>query len=286
MAPSFEKEIESVKSNWYLWLFPLFAILITAYLFVEFYHQRGPTIRIYFEEASGIEPDKTEIRFRGVQIGTVKKVYLSPENENVVVEATLHRDAQQFAVEGTRFWTVIPNVNLRGITGLETLIEGTYIASQPGSDPSKGKSDFKGQVGAGPTTEIEGTSTYFLEANNVESINPGDAISYRGLRIGSVTKLTLTKDSQTILIQINIENRYVKLIRNNTFFWRKSGIQAKLGLFNSEIKINSFDTILHSGIEVATPDNPAPMAQANSQFLLFAAPPKDWEKWNPKLEYE
>ncbi len=63
------------------------------------------------------------------------------------------------------------------------------------------------------------------------------------------------------------------------------GIQAKLGLFGSEIKVNSLDSIMNGGIELATPNAPAPMAKAMQKFMLENAPPKEYEKWNPKLEF-
>jgi len=74
------------------------------------------------------------------------------------------------------------------------------------------------------------------------------------------------------------------LVRTNTAFWRKVGIQAKLGLFGSEVKVNSLDSIMRGGIELFTPDPPAPVAKANHKFTLLAAPPKDYEKWNPVLD--
>jgi len=76
----------------------------------------------------------------------------------------------------------------------------------------------------------------------------------------------------------------VNLIRTNSVFWRKAGIKADLGLFNSEIKVNSFDSIMHGGIEFFTPNNPGAVAKAQSRYPLHGEAPKDSGKWNPQLE--
>ncbi len=127
------------------------------------------------------------------------------------------------------------------------------------------------------------TNLYFI----IESIGRWSMLDIflMAVLVGSVTKLILTKDSQTVLAQINIENKYVKLIRTNTVFWRKVGVQAKLGLLNASLKISSMDSLMKGGIDFFTPDNVGPIAKAQTKLPLVAAPPKDWEKWNPKLEF-
>nr|BFD68971.1 hypothetical protein HAGR004_39930 [Bdellovibrio sp. HAGR004] len=60
-------------------------------------------------------------------------------------------------------------------------------------------------------------------------------------------------------------------------------MQAKLGLFNSEIKVNSFDSILRGGVELATPDAAGEKAKAGTHFQLLEDAPKDWKKWSPAL---
>jgi paraquat-inducible protein B len=258
---------------------------ISGWLFIAYLNQRGPVIQISFDDASGIQVEKTQVRFRGVSIGAVKKVSISPDLKEAIVSVALRKDAENFAVEGSKFWMVLPKVDLQGVSGLETLFEGVYIAIQPGPLDAMPKDEFKGQVGL-ESDSLENTIPYFLEASSVESISIGDSVTFRGLKIGAVTKVTLSKTSQFATIQINVQNRYSKLIRTNTVFWRKVGIQANLGLFNSEVKVNSIDSILHGGIDLFTPDQPGDIAKSHSRFALVAAPPKGWEKWNPKLELE
>lgn len=273
------------KFRWYAWLFPLIAISISAVLLQNYYQEKGTIIKIRFNDASGIQAEKTRVRYRGVAIGTVRDVYLSEDMQDGMVEVVLRKEAANFAVEGSKFNLVTPKVNFQGISGLETIIAGSYITATPGNPSGNSRTEFKGQSATNATEAPEDTTYYIIETANVESLGPGDSVSFRGLKVGTVTKLNLAKSSQIINVQINIENRYTKLIRTNSFFWKKVGVQAKVSLFKSEFKMNSLDSIVNSGIEFSTPGNPGPMAKAGNRFTLLSEAPKNFETWSPKLDF-
>ena len=277
---------KEVKSRWYLWLFPILAVLLTGYLFFQKFYNHGRTIAITFEEVSVIQPEKTKIRFRGVDIGTVRSLAISDDHKSVIVYCVLGKDAEEFAVEGSKFWVVTPKVSLAGLTGLDTIFSGPYIEASPGKPDAPIQTEFK----ARPDSEVkefnEATTPFMIETSTAESISSNDAITFRGINIGTIGKLSLTKTAQGIDVQIHIQNKYVKLVRTNTVFWRKVGIQAKLGLFGSNIKVNSLDSIMHGGMEMFTPDKPGEVAKPHTKFVLASEAPKDVEKWNPNLELE
>lgn len=283
MKKQISSKINALKTGWYIWLFPVIALGISGWLLLDFYRQQGPRVYITFDEASGIQAEKTKVRFRGVPIGTVKDVTISADQKDVIAEVLLRKDAENFAVEGSKFSLVTPKVGFQGISGLDTLFEGAYIAVLPGPADGKEKMDFKGQTNAS-TDPLDDTSPYIIETEIVESINPGVSVTYRGLKIGSVSKLHVAKGGRLINVQINVDNKYTWLIRSNTVFWRKIGVQAKLGLFGSEIKVNSMESIMSGGVELATPDPAGPMAKAMQKFPLAPAAPKDLAKWNPTLD--
>lgn len=274
----------SFKSNWYFWLFPLLAIAFSGWLMMKYFEERGLPITISFEDASAISAEKTKVLYRGVIIGTVNKITISEDNQTAIAHIILKRDAEHFAVEGSKFWVVSPKVGMQGITGLETIFQGTYITVEPGKADGAVQTEFKGSLSSESSESYENTSAYYLETNNVESISTGDSVTFRGIKVGSVSDVTLNKTGQLGVVKINIENKYVRLVRTNSFFWRKVGIQADLGLFGSKIKVNSFDSIMRGGVELWTPDSPGPIAKYGTRFNINPGPPKNWEKWNPKLE--
>lgn len=277
-------DVSSLSSSWYVWLFPAFALAICAWLFANYLTNKGPRIEISFDDGANIQAEKTQIRFRGVPVGIVRDIQISEDTKQVIAIVDLDKTAEKFAVEGSKFWVVSPKVSLQGVTGLETILEGPYIAVAPGNGDNATKKDFKGRLGVEQTETTEDTSAYILETSNIESVGNGDPVTFRGLKVGSVSKVTLSKSAQTVQVQINIQNKYVKLVRTNTVFWRKVAVQANLGLFNSEVKINSLESMLRGGIEFFTPSNPAEVAKSSHKFVLQGSPPKDVDKWNPNLD--
>lgn len=270
-------------SVWFLWLFPAIALVISVWMLTQYFYHRGPLIEISFDDGSGIEAEKTKLSYRGVTIGTVDHIKLSEDQKKVIVFARLDRDAKSFASEGSKFWIVTPKVSIQGITGLETLIAGPYIAALPGKGGDEVKK-FEGKQESETDDPLIDTIAYRLETPNAESINPGDTVTFRGMSVGSVTKVSLSSSGRTLLVQINLQRKYARLVRTNTHFWRKVAVQAQLGLFKSELKINSLESVLHGGIEFFTPDPAGDIAKYNARFELLASPPKDWQKWNPSLE--
>lgn len=269
-------------SNWTLWLFPVFAVIFTALVFFEAWRDRGPMITLRFSDASSVEAQKTPLRFRGIKVGTVESVELSKDTTEVVVKARLVRSAKDLATEGSRFWIVQPQVDFEGVRGLETLFKGPYIRVEPGK--GKPKLEFAGHTGDSLAENNVGTVSYVLESGFAESVDAGDPIFYRGLKVGAVAGVRLTPTAQGVEINIHIEKKFAKLVRSNTSFWQKSGVHANLGLFNSEIRVGSLENLLKGGISFATPNEAGPAAKANDKFRLTTDAPKDWIHWVPKLQ--
>ena len=62
-----------------VWIIPIVAALVGVGIVVQRYLNEGPTIRISFRTAEGIEPGKTFIKYKDVDIGKVTKVVLSKD---------------------------------------------------------------------------------------------------------------------------------------------------------------------------------------------------------------
>ena len=55
-----------------VWLIPIVAAIAGAWLVYTTFAERGPTITITLQAASGLEPGKTPIKYRDVQLGLVE----------------------------------------------------------------------------------------------------------------------------------------------------------------------------------------------------------------------
>lgn len=107
--------------DYVVWSLPLAALTLSVYLVVDYYSQRDIQLKIYFTDAASIEPQKTQLVYKGIVVGLVEGVQLDPKNHGVIVRATLDREAKYLATAGTRFKIVQPKVGFSGISGLETL---------------------------------------------------------------------------------------------------------------------------------------------------------------------
>ncbi len=70
------------------------AAIVAGTLVYNRLQEFGPTITIKFRDGSGVKADQTEIRYRGVPVGQVTTVELSPDHEHVVMTARLFRGLQ------------------------------------------------------------------------------------------------------------------------------------------------------------------------------------------------
>ncbi|MDO9188927.1 MAG: MlaD family protein, partial [Sulfurimicrobium sp.] len=126
-----------------VWLIPIIATLIGGWLAVKAVLDRGPTITISFSTAEGLEPEKTRVKYRSVDIGRVTAITFSEDRTRVVATVALNKQAKPFLVADTRFWVVRPRVSGAQISGLGTLLSGAYIGMDAGAS-SDSRREFVG----------------------------------------------------------------------------------------------------------------------------------------------
>jgi paraquat-inducible protein B len=74
-----ELVVEKTRGLSLVWLIPLVALLIGGWLAYKTISESGPTITISFKDPGGLEAGKTKIKFKDVEVGTVKTVNLSED---------------------------------------------------------------------------------------------------------------------------------------------------------------------------------------------------------------
>ena len=74
-----------------VWLIPIVAAVVGAWLAYKTFSERGPEITIHFQTATGLAAGKTEIRHKNVKLGVVEKVELADDMETVVVTARMEQ---------------------------------------------------------------------------------------------------------------------------------------------------------------------------------------------------
>ena len=233
-----------------VWIFPIAAALLGAWLLYRSIAEAGIPITLTFETASGLEAGKTMIKFKDVQIGLVDTIEVSEDMQHVVLNATVDRTAERYLHETTRFWVVRPRITTEGISGLSTLLSGAHITLDPGSGVNSRA--FTGLETA-PIVNI-GTAgqRYVLHAQDLGSVGVGSPIYYRGIRVGEVLSYAMEGVGATISMEIFVDAPHHDLVRQDTQFWNVSGIDVRVDADGMSIQTASLTALLIGGIAFET----------------------------------
>jgi len=126
-----------------VWLIPIVAALVGVTLVARILLERGPQIVVTFKSAEGLEAGKTAVKYKEVQIGTVKGIRLARDRSSVRVTLQLTKDSDGFTATDSRYWVVRPRLDTSGISGLGTLLSGAYIGVDAGTSEDT-TSEFTG----------------------------------------------------------------------------------------------------------------------------------------------
>jgi paraquat-inducible protein B len=254
----------------YAWIVPIIAAAVGGYLFYQTRIDVGPTIEITFADGTSITQG-SKVVYRGVEVGTVQTVALDASLDHVDVMARLDRPAAGLAREGSQFWIVEPRVSVGQVSGLNTLLSGSYIQVAPGAGAAT--STFAGLAGPPVLTANEQDLVIVLESDAAASLMVGSPISYRGIAVGKIAAIALPQDGSRVQIEAAIEPRHAGLVRTNSVFWRTSGVHFDLQPLDPKIDISSVESLIRGGIGFATPGDPGEAAVTNAVFELLDQPP-------------
>ncbi len=238
-----------------VWLLPLVAASIGAWMAVRAYTSKGPAITITFLSAEGVEAGQTRIRYKDVEVGKVTAVGLSQDLSHVVVTAEMNKEAAPLLSANTRFWIVRARIGSSGISGLGTLLSGAYVAMDPGApvEDHAFTRDYTGLEAPGLQTTHQPGLLVQLRAEKAGSLNIGSPVHYRQIRVGEVAGYDLEKDGQSVSIKVFINAPYDALVRTDTRFWDAGGVDVSLDANGLRMRSESISDILLGGVAFENP---------------------------------
>jgi paraquat-inducible protein B len=254
-----------------VWLIPILALLIGGWIAAKAVWERGPTITIEFKTAEGIEANKTRIRHKAVDIGTVTQVKLSEGNKSVLVTAELDRDAgRSFLAEDTRFWVVRPRIAGGQISGLGTLLAGSYIGADPGKSASE-RREFTGLETPPPITSDVPGRRFMLRADELGALDNNSPVYYRGVLAGRVISIEVPPDGKQVMVGVFVHAPFDRLVSTETRFWNASGVDLTIDANGLKLQTTSLIPLLLGGIAFEAPPESAgaPRADENATFALW-----------------
>ena len=252
-----------------IWLVPLVAILVTGWLGYRHFADKGPEVKITFADAAGLEAGRTKVKFKDVVVGDVTRVQVSNDLKRVVVTAEMVPDFRDYMNAETRFWVVKPRVGTSGVSGLDTLVSGSYISVDP-TTGSEQVDRFEG-LEEPPLLRFDVPGRRFvLESEDVRSISRGTPIRYQGLEVGQVLDYQLNEDRERFDIPVFIHAPFDEMVLESSDFWIESAVQLDAGAGGFGLKIGSMQTFLTGGITFATTDfKTEARAEKDAHFTLY-----------------
>lgn len=231
--------------------------------------QAGIRVKVHLSDYEGLQAGRTPVMYKGIQVGSMKALKMDDDLSGAMAELTLDPLAEDYLVEGTQFWVVKPSISLAGITGIEALVKGNYIAIRPGEKGARPQREFEARPKA-PPLDLKAPGLHLvLFADTLGSLEVGSPVTYRQVRVGSVQSYQFARNSKRILIGVHIEKEYANLVNGSTRFWNASGVTLTGGLSGIKIKSESLQTLMAGGIAFDTPQPNVPLKRHIPRFRLL-----------------
>jgi paraquat-inducible protein B len=255
-----------------IWIVPIVAVAIGGWLAWDTLSKQGPTIKIAFEGGEGLQPGQSQLKYKDIVFGTVKSLALSPDQTHVVVTVATTRQASPLLTDGTIFWVVKPRLFAGNISGIETLLSGSYIGMLPAATAGKSKRKFVGLEDPPVLGAHVPGRTFLLKSKRVGSVSVGSPIFFRDLNVGEVLGWDIADMAEYVTIHAFVRAPYDTYVNDQTRFWNASGVSIKLGGTGVQVQLASLKALLLGGVAFETPDAEvhATETSENHVFPLFA----------------
>jgi paraquat-inducible protein B len=252
MSQNIPKIEASTKFNFFtsIWLVPFIALLIAGWLAYQYFSELGPQIRIVFPKNEGLQAGQSRIKYRNVPIGTIQKIELQEDGEGIVVVARMDKTVKSFLNDSSKFWIVKPEVGLGGISGLDTLISGTYINMYA----SKSEESIETFLGQSHAYRDDTQGEYFVlnspKGNN--AVKAGTPIYLKNIKVGQVEYVVLALDNASVDVIVYIENRYTPYLRTDSNFWVRSTFGVSLNNGRVDLAVAPITDLIGGAIEFSS----------------------------------
>ena len=254
------------------WIIPIIGVLLGIWFLQRNHEMKGPLIQVTFEDANRIVANKTQVRCRSVIIGKVETVDLDSEL-NVSVKLRIDKEFAHLVRKESRFWVARPRVTFSGVSGLETIISGSYIGLDPGKKKGGAKKEFVGLESPPITPSSIPGLRLKLKTSEPGPIDLNSLLYFQGSCVGKVESRSFDVTSRETTFGVFIEEKFVSLINTETRFWRDSGPELNIGDKGFELKIPSVDSLISGRIDLGVPSDihdGAPVEDGET-FTLFNA---------------
>lgn len=248
LEPNVERGREGGPWPSLVWIVPLFVVVAAVVLLTQSLANRGPLITIAFETATGITAGETAVRYRDVTVGKVEKVRFSEGLDRVLADVRMSLEVEPYLDDSARFWLVRPEVSAQRITGLETVLGGTYIEGSWDTTVGKPVRDF--MAAAQPPLTPEGAAglRVRLRATEGGSIDVGSPVFFKRVEVGRVESKQLTEAGDAVVFDLFVTAPNDERLTTTSRFWNVSGLDVEIGASGARLHVASLASLIRGGV--------------------------------------
>jgi paraquat-inducible protein B len=236
----------------FVWLIPIFALIVAFGVAWQSYAARGPIIIVEFAGGAGIAAGETKLKYRDIDVGEVEAVEFSEDLGLVEAHIRLKKNIAPYVDSNSVFWIVQPEVTAQGISGLSTVLSGVYIEGTWDRDIDAPAKKFRGSDVA-PLIKpgTDGLQIAFRTTTN-GTLTDNTPILFRGIEVGKIGRAQIARSGAFAVVEGLIYDEHRNLINSSTRFWDTSGFEVSFGPAGAEIDFSSLATLVGGGITFDT----------------------------------
>ena len=269
-APGPRAALRPRRFSW-VWLIPMASLVIGLWLLWTTLSRRGPLIDVTFNSAEGLQAGQSQVKYRDMPMGSVESFDLTPDRRKVIMHVRMISKAEPLLTEGAQFWVVKPGLFAGEVTGLNTLLSGSYMSMIPGSTEGPRRARFSGMEQP-PMLEPGNPGHHFqLTAPRLGALSNGSPVFFRDVDVGKVVDWQLARDAGSVTLDIFVSAPYDRWVHDDSRFWNTSGVTVKLAPEGIKLQVDSVKAALLGGITFDT-SNPTEQSLASSDghgFKLY-----------------
>lgn len=238
-----------------VWVIPIIALAIAAYVGIRTVRSEGPLVTITWKTGDGLVAGQTRVRHKAVELGQVEEVRLTDDLQNVRVAIRMRKEAEPYLTARTRFWVVRARLSSGSISGLETLVSGSYIEMDPGGRDGAARRDFTGLENPPGVRSGEPGKIFKIKANRLGSLSAGAPVFWRDITVGEVLGYDIGNGDGPVTVTVFVRSPYDGFVREGTHFWNASGLSVNVGAGGVHVEIASLQAVLSGGVAFDPPRN-------------------------------
>ena len=180
--------------------------------------------------------------------------------------------AEPLLTTDTEFWVVRPRLFAGNLSGLGTLVSGSYIGMLPGTATGTHRRDYVGREDPPVLVSNVPGRTFLLKAQRLGSVTLGSPVFFRDISVGEVLGWDIGDMARSATIHVFVRAPFDKYIHDQTRFWDASGLSVTLGSGGVQVQLELLRALLLGGIAFDNFSAPAheAVSAGGHVFPLFA----------------